>query len=210
MITLCKGLLSGLALTLLGGCADLPSLASPMPADAAAAPPPAAAPAPVLPPAAYIIGAEDALDIAVWKDDALKATTLVRPDGGISFPLIGDIVAAGRTAPQLRDEITRRLEAFVPEPVVTVSVLRVASQRFYVLGRVNKPGDFPVGREVDVLQALSLAGGTTPFAQEDSIRIIRRVDGQSVSIPFDYARIRKGGELSQNITLRSGDLLLVP
>ena len=158
----------------------------------------------------YLIGAEDAIEISVWKDDSLKAATLVRPDGGISFPLVGDIMAAGKTASQLREELTRKLEKFIPEPFVNVSIVRVASYRFYVIGRVNKPGDFSVGRNIDVLQALSLAGGMTPFADEDAIRIIRKVDGKSVAIPFEYSRVRKGVDLSQNITLRSGDVLLVP
>jgi len=158
----------------------------------------------------YAIGPEDALDISVWKEESLKASVLVRPDGGISFPLVGDIIVAGKTAAQVRDEVVSRLEKFIPEPVVTVAVVRVASYRIYVIGRVNKPGDFTVGRRVDVLQALTLAGGMTPFAVEDSIRIIRKVNGESVSIPFDYTRVRKAGDLSQNITLKSGDVLLVP
>lgn len=158
----------------------------------------------------YVIGAEDALDIAVWRDETLKATVLVRPDGGISFPLAGDFIVAGKTAAEVRAELVRRLEKFVPEPVVTVSVVKVASYRIYVLGRVNKPGDYQTGRNLDVLQALSLAGGMTPFASEDDIRIIRRVDGGSVSYPFQYSRVRKAGDLSQNITLKSGDVLLVP
>jgi polysaccharide biosynthesis/export protein len=158
----------------------------------------------------YVIGPEDALDISVWRDETLKSAALVRPDGGISFPLAGDMIVAGKTAAQVRDELVKRLEKFIPEPVVTVSVVRVASYRIYVIGRVNKPGDFQAGRNIDVLQALSLAGGMTPFAKEDDIRIIRKVDGKSVAIPFQYSRIREGGDLSQNITLRSGDVLLVP
>lgn len=158
----------------------------------------------------YVIGAEDALDIAVWRDETLKATVLVRPDGGISFPLAGDFVVAGKTAAEVRTELVRRLEKFVPEPVVTVSVVKVASYRIYVIGRVNKPGDYQTGRNLDVLQALSLAGGMTPFASEDDIRIIRKEGGNSVSYPFQYSRVRKGGDLSQNITLKSGDVLLVP
>lgn len=159
---------------------------------------------------AYLIGPEDALEISVWRDDTLKAATLVRPDGGISFPLVGDVIVAGKTADQVRDELVQRLEKYIPEPVVTVSVVRVASYRIYVLGRVNKPGDFQAGRNIDVLQALSIAGGMTPYASEDGIRIIRKVDGKSIAIPFLYSRVRKGGDLSQNITLKSGDVLLVP
>ena len=159
---------------------------------------------------AYLIGPEDALEISVWRDETLKSSALVRPDGGVSFPLAGDFIVAGKTAAQVRDELTTRLGKFVPEPVVTVSVVRVSSYRIYVLGRVNKPGDFQVGRNIDVLQALTLAGGMTPFASEDGIRIIRKVAGKSTAIPFQYSRIRKGGDLSQNITLKSGDVLLVP
>jgi polysaccharide biosynthesis/export protein len=158
----------------------------------------------------YVIGPEDGLEISVWRDDTLKTASLVRPDGGISFPLAGDVIVAGKTAVQVREELVKRLSKFIPEPVVTVSVVRVSSYRIYVLGRVNKPGDFQVGRHIDVLQALSIAGGMTPFASEDGIQIIRKVDGKPVSIPFEYSRVRKGGDLSQNITLKSGDVLLVP
>ena len=159
---------------------------------------------------AYRIGPEDALELSVWKDDTLKSTAIVRPDGAISFPLVGELKVAGRTAAEVREELVRRLSRFVPEAEVTVSVARVLSYRIYVIGRINKPGEFVVGRPIDVLQALTLAGGTTPFAAEDEIRIIRREGGQQTSIPFDFARLRRKGDLSQNITLRSGDVLLVP
>jgi polysaccharide export outer membrane protein len=158
----------------------------------------------------YVIGPEDALEISVWKDDALKSATLVRPDGAISFPLIGEVMVAGKTATQVRDEVARRLDRFVPEPVVNVAVVRVASYRIYVIGRVNRPGEFPLGRAVDVLQALSLAGGMTPFANEEEIKIIRKLNGQSMSITFDYSRVRRAGDVSQNIWLQSGDVVLVP
>ncbi len=205
------------SLSLLAACSSLPSLpfqdSSPPPAARYTGPPlqwGETAGAVVITDSAYVIGPEDALDISVWKDETLKAATLVRPDGGISFPLAGDFIVAGKTVAQVREELIRRLEKYIPEPVVTVSVVRVSSLRIYVLGRVNKPGDFQVGRNIDVLQALSIAGGMTPFAKEDDIRIIRKVKGESISIPFEYSRIRKGGDLSQNITLQSGDVLLVP
>ncbi len=217
--------LLGLALMLgaLTGCANVarlfPSAAPNASADTAGEPPlqwgapprvPGATPAVAVPDPAYRLGPEDAIEIAVWKDDTLKSTALVRPDGGISFPLVGDLQVAGKTAAEVREEVVRRLGRFVPDPEVTVSVVRVASYRVYIIGRVNKPGDIVVGRPIDVLQALSLAGGLTPFAVEDDIRIIRRVNGKQVALPFDYTRLRKGGDLSQNITLRSGDVLLVP
>ena len=174
----------------------------------AATPAASAAMAPL--PSAYVIGPEDGLEISVWKDDTLKATSLVRPDGGISFPLVGELMAAGKTADQLRDELRKRLEKYIPDAVVTVAVAHVASYRIYVLGRVNKPGDFSVGRDVDVLQALTLAGGLTPFAHENDIRVVRKIDGRTTTIPFRYGDVLKDGDLAQNITLRSGDVLLVP
>lgn len=210
------------SLSLLGSCSSLPSVSIPFVNDPPATPiVSGGAPAKwgqnvdltggvVITDPAYVIGPEDALDISVWKDETLKSAALVRPDGGISFPLAGDFIVAGKTASQVRDELVKRLEKFIPEPVVTVSVVRVSSYRIYVIGRVNKPGDFQAGRNIDVLQALSIAGGMTPFASEDDIRIIRKVDGKTVSIPFEYSRVRKGGDLSQNITLKSGDVLLVP
>ena len=178
----------------------LPVAAAPA-ASAASAPPQSTA---------YVIGPEDGLEISVWKDETLKSTSLVRPDGGISFPLVGEVMAAGKTAEQLRDELKRRLEKYVPDAVVTVAVVHVASYRIYVLGRVNKPGDFAVGRDIDVLQALTLAGGLTPFAHENDIRVVRKIDGRTTTIPFHYADVLKDGDLAQNITLRSGDVLLVP
>ncbi|HSV71766.1 MAG TPA: polysaccharide biosynthesis/export family protein [Methylibium sp.] len=206
------------SLSLLASCSSLSVLPF-MGREEAAAPAPYGGPplqwgdragaAPVADPA-YVIGPEDGLEISVWRDDTLKSVALVRPDGGISFPLAGDLIVAGKTAGQVRDELAKRLEKYIPEPVVTVSVVRVSSYRVYVLGRVNKPGDFQTGRQLDVLQALSMAGGMTPFASEDGIRILRKVNGQTIAIPFDYSRVRKGGDLSQNITLKSGDVLLVP
>lgn len=190
----------------LSGCISLP-LGTPAVTPVAPASPPPALPADD---PAYRIGPEDALEISVWKEDSLKSNVLVRPDGGVSFPLVGDLGVAGRTAAEVRDEIVRRLTRFVPEPEVTVSVVRVASLRVYVIGRVNRPGEFSVGRPIDVLQALSLAGGLTPFAAEDEIRIIRRIGGQAVALPFDYRSLRRGGDLTQNILLRGGDVLLVP
>ncbi len=175
---------------------------------------PAAAPAkPVgdfTPDRDYRVGPEDLLDITVWREDALKQQSLVRPDGGISFPLIGEVLAAGKTVEEIRDEIAKRLEKFLPSPVVSVSIVRVASNRIYIIGKVNKPGDMPAGRFVDVLQALSMAGGLTPFASENRIQILRREGGKQVSIPFNFGEVRRGIRMDQNILLQAGDTVLVP
>jgi polysaccharide export outer membrane protein len=173
-------------------------------------------PAPVLSqvagidPSTYRVGPEDVLEISVWREDTLKKQVLVRPDGGISYPLIGEVQAAGKTVLEIRDEIANRLEKFIADPAVTVAILRIGSQRIYVIGKVNKPGDFPVGRYVDVLQALSMAGGLTPFADANEIRVMRRETDRQVVLPFEYSRVVRGQKLEQNIQLRAGDVVVVP
>jgi len=188
----------------------IPELAPPAQAEVPApAQTPPAAPA-VAQDDSYRLGPEDVLDISVWKEEGLKKETVVRPDGAISFPLIGDVQAAGRTVSEVRDEIGRRLARYIPEPTVSVLVVRVASNRFYVIGRVNKPGDFAIGRYVDVLQALALAGGLTPFADPRGIRVIRKQDGKDVVLPFDFPAVTRGENLEQNIRLQGGDVIVVP
>ena len=193
--------------------AEAAALAAGAPAAAADAPAAATAAKPIgdfIPDRDYRVGPEDLLDITVWREDALKQQSLVRPDGGISFPLIGEVLAAGKTIEEVRDEIAKRLEKFLPSPVVNVSIVRVASNRIYIIGKVNKPGDMPAGRFVDVLQALSMAGGLTPFAAENRIQILRREGSRQVSIPFNFGEIRRGIRMEQNILLQAGDTVLVP
>jgi polysaccharide export outer membrane protein len=178
--------------------------------------PPQSKPAPVssqvpdIDPSSYRVGPEDLLEISVWREDALKKEALVRPDGGISYPLIGEVQAAGKTVLEIREEIAKRLERFIPDPAVSVAILKVGSQRVYVIGKVNKPGEYPIGRYVDVLQALSMAGGLTPFADSNDIRVMRREGGRQIVLPFEYGRVVRGQKLEQNIELRGGDVVVVP
>ena len=158
----------------------------------------------------YQIGPEDVLEISVWKEDGLKKEVLVRPDGGMSFPLIGEIQAVGKTAGQLRKEIAQRLEKFIPDPVVSIAFLKVGGNKIYVIGKVNKPGEFPAGRYVDVLQALTVAGGLTPFAAENDIKVIRKEGGKDVVFRFRYSDVKAGENLEQNIQLKGGDVVVVP
>jgi polysaccharide export outer membrane protein len=160
--------------------------------------------------AGYRIGAGDVLDISVWKEDTLKAQVLVRPDGGISFPLVGSFHAAGKTVAQLRDEISQKLDKFIPDAVVSVALLKVDSNTIYVIGKVNKPGNFVANSYVDVMQALSMAGGLTPFAAENNIKVLRRDSTGEVALPFQYAKVKKGEKLEQNILLKGGDVVVVP
>lgn len=158
----------------------------------------------------YQIGPEDILEISIWKEEGLKKEVLVRPDGGISFPLIGDLQATGKTTVQLQQEITQKLEQFIPDPVVSVALLKVVGNKIYVIGKVNKPGEFVAGRYVDVLQALSMAGGLTPFAAENSIKILRKEGGKDVVMLFEYSSVKRGEHLEQNIMLKAGDVVVVP
>jgi len=158
----------------------------------------------------YRIGPEDILHISVWKEDDLDRKVLVRPDGGISFPLAGDIQVSGRTPLEVQDEIKSRLQRFVPDAEVTVSVDTISGYTVFVLGEVNNPGQFTLGRYVDVVQALTLAGGLTAYAAERNVQILRRQDGREVSYTFDYRDIKRGRQLKQNIVLQSGDVVLVP
>lgn len=157
----------------------------------------------------YKIGPDDVLDIAVWKEETLQRKVAVRPDGKISFPLIGEIPAASRSAEELQKEITARLQKFIPDPVVTVVVDKVA-YKIYVIGEVKNSGQYQVGHYLDVVQALALAGGLTPYAAENKIKILRRENGVETAIPFEYGKVKSGGDLKQNIILKRGDVVVVP
>jgi polysaccharide export outer membrane protein len=158
----------------------------------------------------YVVQPGDILEISVWKEKDLQREVLVRPDGGLNFPLAGDIIASGQTIDQLQKDITAKLTKFVPDPVVSVAVKQAQGYKIFVVGKVNKPGEFIANRNVDVMQALSMAGGITPFAAENKIKILRRVKGELVSIPFRYSAVEKGQDLSQNIVLEGGDVVVVP
>ena len=156
----------------------------------------------------YRLGPEDVVRIAVWKDDSLTREVLVRPDGMVSFPLVGDVRAEGKTVEELRADLVSRISRYIPEPTLSVEVVKLTSYRIYVLGRVNHPGEFVVGHDTDVMQALSMAGGLTPFASENGIKILRRTTGDVYS--FRYGAVKRGEELAQNILLERGDVVVVP
>jgi polysaccharide export outer membrane protein len=158
----------------------------------------------------YVIQPGDVLQILVWKEKDLQAEFAVRPDGGMNFPLVGEILAFGKTVEQLQKEIATKLSKYVPDPVVTVVVKQSAGYKIYVVGKVSRPGEFIATRNMDVMQALSMAGGLTPYASENKIKILRRENGVLKSIPFRYSRVEKGNDLEQNIVLQGGDVVVVP
>jgi polysaccharide export outer membrane protein len=158
----------------------------------------------------YLLQPGDVLQVAVWKETDLTAEVLVRPDGGISFPLAGELPAAGHTVADLTAMLEQRIRKFEPDAVVTVAVKTASGNRVYVIGKVNHPGEFPLIGAIDVMQALSLAGGATPFADTNGIRILRRDGKRQSSIAFRYNDVERGRKLEQNILLQSGDTVVVP
>jgi polysaccharide export outer membrane protein len=160
--------------------------------------------------AGYFLQPGDVLNVSVWKETDLTSEVLIRPDGGMSFALAGELQAAGHTVAELTAMLEKRIRKFEPDAVVTVSIKLASGNRVYVIGKVNHPGDFPLNRPTDVMQALSLAGGATPFADTNAIRILRRDGDHQTAIAFRYGDVEHGRRLQQNILLQSGDTVVVP
>jgi polysaccharide export outer membrane protein len=159
----------------------------------------------------YLLAPGDLIEISVWKEEALQQQqTLVAPDGNITFPLAGTIMAAGKPMFALEAAIASRLADYIADPVVNVKLIQNNGNSIFVIGKVNKPGQYPANRRIDVLQALSLAGGLTVFADSDSIHILRRVGKEIIVFPFDYDDVVDGEHLEQNIILEAGDTVAVP
>lgn len=159
----------------------------------------------------YLIAPGDAIEITVWKEDGLQQQQfLISPDGTIIFPLVGTITAAGKTITELKNQLTQKLADYISEPSVTIKLQGYQGNTIYVVGKVIKPGAYISGRRLDVLQAISLAGGLTAFASESNISILRRVAGEVKVFPFDYSDVIKGEDLEQNILLLPGDTITVP
>jgi polysaccharide export outer membrane protein len=159
----------------------------------------------------YRIGPGDALKVIVWKHDELSTQVAVRPDGAVSLPLVGDVPATGRSAPEIAADVQTRLHRFYQDdPPVTVQVQEVKSYKIYVVGEVNKPGEYAPSHEVTVLMGLSLAGGFTRFADANRIVIVRRDARGERRIPFDYSAVVDHGDLQQDIALELGDTVIIP
>jgi polysaccharide export outer membrane protein len=159
---------------------------------------------------AYVIGAEDVLDIAVWKEPDESRVVPVRPDGRISLPLIHDVQAAGLSPQQLTDILTEKLKSYLNDPQVTVIVTAINSQRVFVVGEVLRAGAFPLLPGMNVLQALSSSGGFTPYANVKKIHILRQQGGKQIVLPFNYRDVLNAQKPEQNIKLEAGDTIVVP
>jgi len=158
----------------------------------------------------YMIGAQDVLDISVWKEPEVSRTVPVRPDGKISLPLLNDVQAAGLTPSQLAAQLTESLKKFVANPQVTVIVTTINSQRVYIMGEVIRAGAYPLLPGMTVLQALSSGGGFTQFANTKKIYLLRQENGKQAKYPFNYKEVIGGKNAEQNILLKAGDTIVVP
>jgi polysaccharide export outer membrane protein len=158
----------------------------------------------------FYLGPEDLLEVSVWKDEALTKQVVVRPDGKISFPLVGDVDVKGRTVDEVRQTLEASIKEYVPDTPVTVMVVGVRSPKVYVVGKVAKPGLYIMAEPIRVMQGLAMAGGTTPFADKDDILIIRKDGSGQKFFKFNYTDVAKGKDLKQNMLLQPGDTVVVP
>jgi len=157
----------------------------------------------------YKIGPGDVLDISVWKNPDLTKQLVVLPDGKIQFPLVKQIDVTGMSVNELEKALVGKLEKYVPEPDLFVSIVQVNSMLIYVIGKVNNPGRFAVHTNIDVLQALAVAGGLNAFAKEKEVSIFRKKGGKTLTFNFNYDEVSEGRKLEQNIMLQRGDVIVV-
>jgi len=158
----------------------------------------------------FIIGHGDRLRVAVWGQQDLDVEVTVQPDGEISLPLVEDVQAAGLTVDALRKDLQERYHEFILEPTVSIIVREIRSLKIYVMGEVNKPGEYDLLSYTDVLQAITKAGGFTIYAKKSKIEIIRTFGGQKIKTRFNYNQVLRGKNLQQNIPLKPGDVIIVP
>ncbi|MCC5796264.1 MAG: polysaccharide biosynthesis/export family protein [Methylophaga sp.] len=158
----------------------------------------------------YLLNAGDVLFVSVWNEDALQKQVAILPDGSMSFPLAGEMIAEGKAISEVEAELINRLSDYIANPVVNVSVVAVEGNTIHVLGKVQNPGSFVMRQNLRAMQALSLAGGLTPFASENNIIVLRQVNGQQQTLNVRYSDIKRGRALESNVLLQSGDVLVIP
>jgi polysaccharide export outer membrane protein len=158
----------------------------------------------------FVIGNDDVLAINVWKEPDISRSIPVRSDGKISLPLVGEVQAAGLTPLKLEKDIAEKLKSYISEPEVTVMVQQVNSQKFNILGQVNKPGSYVIANSPTVLDAIALAGGFRDFAKRKSIYVLRHGNSGEVRLRFNYKDVSEGRQMEQNVKLQPGDSIIVP
>lgn len=158
----------------------------------------------------YLVNAGDILDISVWNEESLQKTVVVLPDGMISFPLAGELAAEGKSVTELQNALKKTLAEFLADPLVTVLVANVSGNTVHIMGKVSNPGSFIMSQPLNVMQALSLAGGLSPYAKENNIIVLRAHGDKQKVMPVRYTDIKDGDDLSTNIKLESGDVIVIP
>jgi polysaccharide export outer membrane protein len=158
----------------------------------------------------YTIAAGDVLQISVWKEDTLDREVVVLPDGKVTFPLIGSVSVAGKTPTAVQEDIKEKLHNFIPDATVSVVVKADLGHTVSVIGQVTKPGEIVMSHHLSVMEALSQAGGLTPYAKQGGIIILRHINGKETSIHFPYSDVVQGDDLDKDITLLPGDVVVVP
>ena len=162
----------------------------------------------------YKLNPGDEIEISVWNEENLQKTISVLPDGMISFPLVGHLQAAGKTASEIEATIAAKLDAYIADPEVNVTVTSTRGNVVFVVGKVLKPGPIVMIQSTTVMQALAMAGGLNEFASANSIKIIRRSGleegAQETVLKIRYSDLEKGNDLSSNHILNYGDVIVVP
>ena len=189
------------------GLVAVSSVLAGAPSWAQAAEPPAA-PSAAIP--GYRIGADDVLDIAFWQDKDLSGEVVVRPDGNIALPVLGEVAAAGRTPAELTARLKELAAEFLEQPLPTVTVKQINSRKVFITGEVAKPGRYPLVGSTTVLELIAMAGGLNEYADRKNIGIVRKSSGGSVTFKFNYKKAEKLQDLHENIELLPGDIVMVP
>lgn len=158
----------------------------------------------------YRIGEQDLLNITVWKEPELSGPVVVRPDGKITLPLVNDIQAGGLTPAELRDLLREKLRPFVTVPEVTVAVREINSRKVFVIGQIAHEGSYRINSSTTVLQIIAEAGGLNEFANRKRIYVLRKENGAHLRLNFNYDKVVKGKDASQDVLLRPGDTIVVP
>jgi polysaccharide export outer membrane protein len=160
--------------------------------------------------AGYLIGPGDVLSVDIWKEPDLSKQVSVRLDGHISLPLVNDVEVAGLTCTELRSQLMDKYKEYVDVPEISVTVVQSLSKKIYVLGKINGPGEYPLLKQMTIVQAISLAGGLAQWADSSDVKLIRKINGVEKTFRVDYDAIVSGEDSSQNVLLQPDDTIFVP
>jgi polysaccharide export outer membrane protein len=159
---------------------------------------------------AYLVGLGDVLEIQVWNEADLSRTVNVRLDGVISLPLVGDVTVVGKPIPEITQVLEKRYGDLIEEPTVTVILTESRSRKYYLIGQVAQPGEFPLDSPISLLQAIARGGGFSEWAKKDRVGVVRRQSGKDSILKFNYETFVKGENLQQNFLIEPGDTIVVP